>query len=387
MKKSILFLGLIYLIFISLGLPDSILGVAWPSMNGEFNVAASSAGIIAMVVSIGTILSSFQTNQLIQKIGVGNLIVCSILFTVIGLCGFSVSKNFVFLIISAIPLGLGAGAIDTAVNDYVALHYKAHHMNWLHGFWGIGATLGPIIMGVFLRNQNWRGGYLVLAGVQFILVTVVYFTRKQWKQPKQAAHSLEAQDSLLTLIKQPGVIFSLICFIFYVGVEACMGLWGSSFLVKVKDIPISTAAFMTSSYYASLTVGRLAAGFFTFFLSSRKLLYISEGFLLAGVVFLMIGKGNFAAIGFIFTGLGSAAIFPTMLHETPERFGTKNSARIMSLQLALAYTGTTFLPPALGVLADRFTLTIFPYLLFLFGGIVFASTIILEKTVQATNLR
>lgn len=385
MKKSVLFLGLIYLIFISLGLPDSVLGVAWPTINGEFNVAASAAGIIAMIVSIGTILSSFQTNRLIQKIGVGNLIVCSIFLTVLGLCGFSVSQNFVFLIVSAIPLGLGAGAIDTAVNDYVALNYKAHHMNWLHGFWGIGATTGPIIMGFFLRNQNWRGGYLVLASLQFFLVVIVFLTRKQWKQPPQVAQSEKVQASMLTLIKQPGVIFSLICFIFYVGVEACMGLWGSSFLVRVKGIPVSTAAFMTSTYYASLTVGRLVAGFFTFFLSSRKLLYLSELLLLIGVVFLAFGSGNFAAIGFVFTGLGSAAIFPTMLHETPERFGTKNSARIMSLQLALAYTGTTCLPPLLGFLADQFSLIIFPYLLFLFGGIVLLSTVMLEKIIKETR--
>lgn len=385
MKKRLLFLGLIYLIFISLGLPDSILGVAWPIMSSEFHVAASSAGVIAMVVSIGTILSSFQTNRLIQKIGVGNLIVCSIFLTVLGLCGFSFSQNFFFLIISAIPLGLGAGAIDTAVNDYVALHYKAHHMNWLHGFWGIGATLGPIIMGFYLKNQNWRGGYLVLAALQFLLALVVYASRKQWKQPQLVSHTSKGQDSLAALIKQPGVIFSLICFVFYVGVEACMGLWGSSFLVRVKGVPVSTAAFMTSTYYASLTVGRLAAGFFTFFLSSRKLLYLSELLLLIGVVFLAVGRGSFAAIGFVFTGLGSAAIFPTMLHETPKRFGTKNSARIMSLQLALAYTGTTFLPPLLGLLAERFTLAIFPYLLFLFGGIVFLATVILERNVRSSR--
>lgn len=164
-----------------------------------------------------------------------------------------------------------------------------------------------------------------------------------------------------------------------------MGLWGSSFLVRVKDIPVSTAAFMTSTYYASLTVGRLAAGFFTFFLSSRKLLYLSELLLLIGVIFLAVGRGSFAAIGFVFTGLGSAAIFPTMLHETPKRFGTKNSARIMSLQLALAYTGTTFLPPLLGLLAERFTLAIFPYLLFLFGGIVFLATVILERNVRSSR--
>jgi fucose permease len=354
-------------------------------MSSEFHVAASSAGVIAMVVSIGTILSSFQTNRLIQKIGVGNLIVCSIFLTVLGLCGFSFSQNFFFLIISAIPLGLGAGAIDTAVNDYVALHYKAHHMNWLHGFWGIGATLGPIIMGFYLKNQNWRGGYLVLAALQFLLVLVVYASRKQWKQPQLVSHTSKGQDSLAALIKQPGVIFSLICFIFYVGVEACMGLWGSSFLVRVKGVPVSTAAFMTSTYYASLTVGRLAAGFFTFFLSSRKLLYLSELLLLIGVVFLAVGRGSFAAIGFVFTGLGSAAIFPTMLHETPKRFGTKNSARIMSLQLALAYTGTTFLPPLLGLLAECFTLAIFPYLLFLFGGIVFLATVILERNVRSSR--
>lgn len=382
MKKSVLFLGLIYLIFISLGLPDSVLGVAWPTINGEFDVAASSAGIIAMIVSIGTIFSSFQTNRLIQKIGVGNLIVSSIFLTVLGLCGFSISQNFIFLVVSALPLGLGAGAIDTAVNDYVALNYKAHHMNWLHGFWGIGATTGPIIMGFFLKNQNWRGGYFMLASLQFFLVIIVFLTRKQWKQPPQTNNSEKTKDSILTLVKQSGVIFSLICFIFYVGIEACIGLWGSSFLVRVKDIPVSTAAFMTSTYYASLTIGRLAAGFVTFFLSSRKLLYLSELLLLIGVVFMAFGSGNFSMIGFIFTGLGSAAIFPTMLHETPERFGTKNSARIMSLQLALAYSGTTILPPLLGVLSDHFGLIIFPYLLFILGGIVILSTVMLEKKVK-----
>jgi fucose permease len=220
MKKSVLFLGLIYLIFISLGLPDSVLGVAWPTINGEFDVAASSAGIIAMIVSIGTIFSSFQTNRLIQKIGVGNLIVSSIFLTVLGLCGFSISQNFIFLVVSALPLGLGAGAIDTAVNDYVALNYKAHHMNWLHGFWGIGATTGPIIMGFFLKNQNWRGGYFMLASLQFFLVIIVFLTRKQWKQPPQINNSEKTKDSILTLVKQSGVIFSLICFIFYVGIEA-----------------------------------------------------------------------------------------------------------------------------------------------------------------------
>lgn len=387
MKKSVLFLGLIYLIFISLGLPDSVLGVAWPTINGEFDVAASSAGIIAMIVSIGTIFSSFQTNRLIQKIGVGNLIVSSIFLTVLGLCGFSISQNFIFLVVSALPLGLGAGAIDTAVNDYVALNYKAHHMNWLHGFWGIGATTGPIIMGFFLKNQNWRGGYFMLASLQFFLVIIVFLTRKQWKQPPQTNNSEKTKDSTLTLVKQSGVIFSLICFIFYVGIEACIGLWGSSFLVRVKDIPVSTAAFMTSTYYASLTIGRLAAGFVTFFLSSRKLLYLSELLLLIGVVFMAFGSGNFSMIGFIFTGLGSAAIFPTMLHETPERFGTKNSARIMSLQLALAYSGTTFLPPLLGVLSDHFGLIIFPYLLFIFGGIVILSTVMLEKKVKGIRVK
>jgi fucose permease len=387
MKKSVLFLGLIYLIFISLGLPDSVLGVAWPTINGEFDVAASSAGIIAMIVSIGTIFSSFQTNRLIQKIGVGNLIVSSIFLTVLGLCGFSISQNFIFLVVSALPLGLGAGAIDTAVNDYVALNYKAHHMNWLHGFWGIGATTGPIIMGFFLKNQNWRGGYFMLASLQFFLVIIVFLTRKQWKQPPQINNSEKTKDSILTLVKQSGVIFSLICFIFYVGIEACIGLWGSSFLVRVKDIPVSTAAFMTSTYYASLTIGRLAAGFVTFFLSSRKLLYLSELLLLIGVVFMAFGSGNFSMIGFIFTGLGSAAIFPTMLHETPERFGTKNSARIMSLQLALAYSGTTFLPPLLGVLSDHFGLIIFPYLLFIFGGIVILSTVMLEKKVKGIRVK
>ncbi|MHC5217661.1 MFS transporter [Enterococcus sp. LJL128] len=400
-KRMILFLGVIYLTFISLGLPDSVIGVAWPVIHKDIHSNLSAAGLIAMAISICTVISSLQTARLIRKFGTAKLVIFSVLLTAAGLIGFSFTNSYLFFIIFAFPLGLGAGAIDTALNDYVALNFKAHHMNWLHGFWGIGATLGPMIMGaVLLKGASWRTGYLLLSGIQFFLAVVLCFSLPLWskedKTPaplalkkgtadEKAEHPLKLRE----VLNIPGVKFSVLSFIFYVGIEASMGLWGSSYLIAVKGIEVGQASFIVSAFYASLTVGRMLTGFITFWLSNQRILFLSELLILLGVGVVFISPGYFTAmLGFIITGLGCAAIFPTMLHETPSRFGSQNSGAVMGVQIGLAYVGTAGLPFLLGMLSNVFNLSILTAALFLFGLILLFSTIQVEKTAKerrATN--
>ncbi|MGC6770414.1 MFS transporter [Enterococcus sp. LJL51] len=400
-KRMILFLGVIYLTFISLGLPDSVIGVAWPVIHKDIHSNLSAAGLIAMAISICTVISSLQTARLIRKFGTAKLVIFSVLLTAAGLIGFSFTSSYLFFIVFAFPLGLGAGAIDTALNDYVALNFKAHHMNWLHGFWGIGATLGPMIMGaVLLKGASWRTGYLLLSGIQFFLAVVLCFSLPLWskedKTPAPLASKKGAADEkaerplkLREVLNIPGVKFSVLSFIFYVGIEASMGLWGSSYLIAVKGIEVGQASFIVSAFYASLTVGRMLTGFITFWLSNQRILFLSELFILLGVGIVFISPGYFTAmLGFIITGLGCAAIFPTMLHETPSRFGSQNSGAVMGVQIGLAYVGTAGLPFLLGMLSNVFNLSILTAALFLFGLILLFSTIQVEKTAKerrATN--
>lgn len=376
------FLLIIYLTFISLGLPDSLLGVAWPEMVGEFTVPYSAAGVIAMTISGCTIISSLSTMKLTAKLGTGKLVLGSVLFTAIGLIGIGFTRHYAFLLFFSLPLGLGAGAIDTSLNEYVALNFRAHHMNWLHAFWGIGATLGPILMGSILRsNGSWRAGYWIIGAIQMLLVVLLFFSLPLWKQGKEhhTATSIKDRVGFSEVIRMPGVVFALLSFIFYVGIESTIGLWGSSFLIEVKGISVSSASFMVSTFYGSLTVGRILSGFITFMVSNRKLLILSEICLLIGVCIIGAGSGNVLYAGFIFVGIGSAAIFPTMLHETPRRFGARASGRLMSLQLAFSSFGTIVLPPLIGVFTQSFGMGLFPMFLFAFGIVVLLSTIVIDR--------
>lgn len=379
--RKMAFLLIIYLTFISLGLPDSLLGVAWPEMVGAFTVPYSAAGVIAMTISGCTIISSLATMKLTAKLGTGKLVLGSVLSTAIGLIGIGCTQHYAFLLLFALPLGLGAGAIDTSLNDYVALNFRAHHMNWLHAFWGIGATLGPILMGAILRsNGSWRLGYWIIGAIQLLLVVLLFLSLPLWKQGKEhTAAAIKDRISIVEVIKIPGVIFSLLSFIFYVGIESTIGLWGSSFLIEVKGIAASSASFMVSTFYGSLTVGRILSGFITFLVSNRKLLLLSELCLLIGVGIIGVGTGNMLYAGFIFVGLGSAAIFPTMLHETPRRFGARISGRLMSLQVAFSAFGTIGLPPLIGVFTQRFGMWLFTLFLFAFGIILLAATLVIDR--------
>ncbi|KAB7671255.1 MFS transporter [Bacillus sp. B1-b2] len=391
---------IIYLAFISLGLPDSLLGTAWPVMQVELAAPLEMAGFLFMMIAIGTIISSLLSGKVLKRFGTGKVTFVSVLMTACALLGIQFAPSIVWLVVCAIPLGLGAGAVDSGLNDYVATHYKAHHMSWLHCFWGVGATTGPIIISQFIANDNaWRNGYLLIACLQFALVIILFLTLPLWKKVKPNNMSteqiksesynqaIEEHNENKSPLRIKGVNLALASFLFYCGVEATVGLWGSSFLVEVKGLSASTAAQWVSLYYGGITVGRLITGFITFKWTNRTLVRTGQMIALLGTIILLLPlPAIYSLIGFIVIGLGLAPIFPCMLHETPARFGNKHSQSIMGYQMALAYTGTTFLPPLLGFLASHSTIGIFPLSIAIFVMAMYFCTEILNRVIKNQRL-
>ncbi|MEH7492107.1 MFS transporter [Neobacillus niacini] len=376
------FLVIIYLAFISLGLPDSLLGVSWSLMQPEFGAPLETAGLLFMTIAGGTIISSFVSGAVLNRFGTGSVTFVSVLMTAGALLGFHFAPSLFWLFICAIPLGLGAGAVDAGINNYVASHYKAHHMSWLHCFWGVGATMGPVIMAQFISGQHsWRSGYLAIAGLQFALVVILFFTLPLWNKVagnnnSNPTNEQETTNSAVTEKQKPlqikGVKYALISFLFYCGAESTMGLWGSSFLVNVKDLSVEEAARWVSLYYAGITIGRFITGFITLKLGNRTLIRMGQIIALVGAALLFLPLPSaFSLVGFMMVGLGLAPIFPCMLHETPTRFGQEHSQTIMGYQMAIAYTGSTFLPPLLGFIAAHSTIGIFPFVIVSFIAIMF----------------
>lgn len=363
---------IIYLAFISLGLPDSLLGAAWPVMQSDFGAPIEAAGYLFMTIAGGTILSSLVSGKVLKRFGTGKVTFVSVLMTACALLGFYFAPSIIWLFLCAIPLGMGAGAVDSGLNDYVATHYKAHHMSWLHCFWGVGATLGPVIMAQYISNQNWGKGYLTISVLQFILVVILLFTLPLWnkvnshitinKEPEEPKGvSFKENVEKVRPLQMNGVKLALASFFFYCAVEATVGLWGSSFLVNVKGVTAATAAEWVSFYYAGITIGRLITGFVTFKMSNQMLIRMGQIIALTGAILLVLPLPSFFSVaGFIVVGLGLAPIFPCMLHETPARFGKKHSQAIMGYQMAVAYTGSTFMPPLFGFIASHTTVALFP---------------------------
>ncbi|WP_098743660.1 MFS transporter [Paenibacillus sp. EZ-K15] len=387
------FLLIIYLAFISLGLPDSLLGVAWPAMQPDIGAAFESAGLLSMVVTGGTIVSSLISGSVIERFGTGMVTLVSCLLTASALFGFAYAPSLFWLILLAIPLGLGAGAVDTGLNHYVANHYKAHHMSWLHCFWGVGATLGPIIMSYSMgANNAWRYGYYTVSMLQFALVFILLITLPLWRivasQHRQPEGMLEEQtgnestnsdEAIVQKHGKPlqirGVKITLLAFLFYCGVEATVGLWGASFLVGTRDLPPETAAVWVSMYYGGITFGRFITGFVTLRLNNRTLIRAGQVTAIAGAVLLLLPLHSYLSlIGLIVIGLGLAPIFPCLLHETPARFGKAQSSRIMGYQMAVAYTGTTILPPLFGIVAAQISIGLLPVVILLFALIMLLSS-------------
>lgn len=372
-------LVIIYMAFISLGLPDSLVGSAWPVMHTELNVPVSYAGMITMVIAAGTVVSSLLSDRLTKKFGAGLVTAVSVFMTAVALFGFSVSDSFVLLCLWAIPYGLGAGAVDAALNNYVALHYASRHMSWLHCFWGIGATAGPYIMGLCLtRGFKWNSGYMVVGVIQIALVACLVLSLPLWKVKKDGNSGQDTPHRQITLregLRLPGAKAVLTAFFCYCALEATAGLWASSYMVLHKGIAPQTAAKWASFFYLGITLGRLASGFVTDRLGDRNMVRCGQLTAFAGTVILLLPAGDGAVLtGLIMVGLGCAPIYPSLLHETPDNFGVQYSQSMMGMQMACAYVGSTFMPPLFGVAAERISVTLYPVCLVIFVVLMIGMT-------------
>lgn len=362
-------LVIIYLAFISLGLPDSLLGAAWPSMQPGLGVPVSYAGGISVIIAGGTIISSLFSNYLIHKLGTGKVTAISVAMTAAALFGFSISGAYWQLCLWGIPYGLGAGSVDAALNNFVALHYKAKHMSWLHCFWGIGATVGPYIMGfVLTRGFSWNTGYRTISVLQVILTAVLVFTLPLWKEKGGSAKEEEKQQPLspLQVIKLPGAKGVLIGFFCYCSVEATAGLWASSYMVN-RGISAETAAKWAALFYLGITLGRFICGFVTAKINDKNMIRIGQLLVACGILLLFLPfHNNLAFAGLILTGLGCAPIYPSLIHGTPETFGADVSQSVIGVQMASAYVGTTFMPPLFGLLVEVLGISFYPAYLVIF---------------------
>ena len=355
-----LLLVIIYIAFISLGLPDSMLGAAWPVMQGELGLPLAGAGLVSMIVSGSTIISSLFSGVLIRRLGTGKLTLFSVLMTALALLGYSFSQNYLWLCLIAIPLGLGAGSVDAALNDFVARNFAARHMNWLHSFWGVGATTGPLIM-AFMLNQTgrWQMGYRTVAIIQFTLVAILAVSLPLWQRfPTPTSQHAAAGRVKIRNIK--GIAPNLVAFFAYCAVETSTGLWAASFLVEQRGLSRVLAAGGASAYYLGITLGRFLNGFLASHFEAKNLVRGGQALILLGIVLMFLPFPILSLAGLMVVGLGCAPIFPTLLHETPRRFGAENSASLMGLQMAVAYCGLTLMPPLLGLIVDRFGLQLYP---------------------------
>lgn len=375
-----LLLIIIYLAFISLGLPDALLGSAWPTMYREFSVPVSYAGGISMIIAAGTIISSLQSDRLTKRFGTGKVTAVSVGMTAAALFGFSVSHSYAALCLWAVPYGLGAGSVDASLNNYVALHYASRHMSWLHCMWGIGASLGPYIMGYVLEGgQSWNAGYLCIAVLQIILTAVLLFSLPLWKNRNadRAAQtdgesddrplSLHQDDKPLTLhqiINIPGAREIMITFFCYCALEQTAGLWASSYLVLHRGLSAETAAGFASLFYIGITVGRALGGFLTMKFNDTQMIRLGQGFIILGIALLLLPFGSAGALaGLVIVGLGCAPIYPSVIHSTPEHFGADKSQAVIGVQMASAYIGTCLMPPVFGFLANHISVSLFPFFL------------------------
>lgn len=359
----------IYFAFIGLGLPDSVFGAAWPAIYQEFGVPVSYANFITFLISGGTVISSLLSARLINRFGTAKITAVCTSLTAAALLGFSLSQNMVWLCLCAVPLGLGAGSIDSALNNYVALHYKAVHMNFLHCFYGVGITLSPFLMSLLLGEENdWRGGYRAVFFIQLAVAVVTILSLPLWKKIRDAAP--QAEDStprtvpFREMAKMPSVRLVWVIFISSCAIEYTCNTWGSTFLVDIKGVPVDRAAEIITFYYIGMTLGRFLSGVFSGKISSWNIIRIGQCVVLAAVVLLVFPlPASICGVALFLVGLGNGPLFPNLVHLTPKNFGEEISQSVMGTQMAAASTGIMIMPPIFGFLAERFGLELFSYYL------------------------
>lgn len=353
-----LLLALIYLAFISLGLPDGLLGAAWPSIYPEFDAPVSFAGIVAMIICAGTVTSSLLSDRFTHKLGAGAVTVISVAMTAIALLGFSFSHSFWMLCLWAIPYGLGAGSVDASLNNYVALHYSSRHMSWLHCMWGIGASVGPYTMGYLLSGgHHWSQGYLYIGMIQIVLSAVLLISLPLWKQTGES--NVSQPLPLKQVLGIPGARQSMICFFCYCALEQTTGLWAASYFHLQTGFSRETAATLGSLFFLGITLGRAVSGFVTMKLNDTTMIRLGLSVISAGIILLLLPLGQFTdVISLLLVGLGCAPIYPCMMHATPEHFGVSRSQALMGVQTASGYVGNAFMPPLFGLIANHVSISL-----------------------------
>ena len=377
-----LLLAVIYIAFISLGLPDSLLGSGWPAMHADLGAPLSAMGLVSMIIAAGTVVSSLLSDFLTRKLGTGLVTVISVLLTAGAMLGFSFARAFWLLCLLVVPYGLVAGSVDAALNNYVALHYKARHMSWLHCFWGVGALVSPFLMGAALTGESgWRGGYSLVSYVQFGITALILLSLPLWKRPA----SEERAGKSLTLpgtLRLKGVWFILIAFFAYSALEATAMQWASSYFTESKGVSTEIAAMLGSLFYIGITLGRFVSGFVSEKLGDRRLIRIGVCIIAAGIALLAlpVGSDAVAIAGFLVAGFGCAPVYPCIIHSTPANFGAEHSQAVIGVEMAFAYIGTTFMPPLFGLIAQYADIAFLPLWLALFGIVLFCMTELLNRS-------
>ena len=382
-----LLLAIIYIAFISLGLPDSLLGAAWPVMHEDLGAPLSYAGIISMIIAFGTVVSSLQSDRLTLWLGTGKVTAISVAMTATALFGFSASSEFWMLCLWAIPYGLGAGGVDAALNNYVALHCRSWHMSWLHCMWGVGAATGPYIMGMALEmGKGWPAGYHIIAVMQVVLTIILFASLPLWKERKDEVQADSGHKrkplSLREIFQIPGAREILVAFFCYSAVEQTCGLWASSFLNLSKGISTEQAASFGAMFFIGITVGRAINGFLAMRMHDESMIRMGQVLILLGIVTVMLpASETFALAGLILIGLGCVPIYPCIIHSTPAHFGRDKSQAIIGVQMAAAYIGTMLMPPLFGILANHLSTSLLPiYMLALLALMAFMHERLIQKT-------
>lgn len=376
---------IIYLAFISLGLPDSMLGAAWPVAYAQLGAPVSYAGFVSIGITIGTVVSSLISVRVIRKFGTGGVTAACVLLTASALLGISFTHSFVVLLLLAIPLGLGGGAIDAALNNYVALHYKASHMSFLHSFWGVGATISPLIMSQFLKqNGNWQGGYRFVSIIQMSLAAIMFITLPLWGKVSHAGvdelHGGPIEIDNRAAIKKRGAIFAVLSFFFYCAGEASVGLWAATYFVSVRGVDPSVAASWGSLFFFGIMGGRMISGLLAMRVKERTLINIGLMIAVVGALLLALPLPPlFSLAGLLLFGLGCAPVFPNLIHITPQRFGANYSQAIIGLQMASAYVGATLMPPVVGWVGQSIGFTGLPYYLLACIALLYMTIIVCNK--------
>lgn len=382
----------IYIAYIGLGIPDSLFGTAWPAIYTEFNQPIASASYVTFLISGGTVISSLLSASIIKRFGTGRITAFSTALTAAALLGFSCSNHMIWLCIFAIPLGLGAGAVDTALNNYVAIHYKAMHMNFLHCFYGIGVSLSPYIMSVALStDSSWRGGYRTVFYVQFVIALITILTLPLWGKIKNNNSEMAGESvpvvGITQLLKKKSVRTVGFIFIGSCAIEYTCGIWGSTFLVNTKGITAESAARMITFYYMGMALGRFISGIFSYKLSGWRLIKAGQIVTLTAIIMLFLPVPSvIAGLSLFLIGIGNGPIFPNLLHLTPQNFGKDISQAVMGIQMATTYIGIMFMPPLFGFLAQAISIGLFPFYLLIMFGIMIGATYLLKRLLKKEML-